>query len=156
MNNIGFTRNLIKGKIAELVFENMLREAGIFTVLHFGYEYILPELAKGNTFDRESETMKAIRRAPDFAIINNETKQVHLIEVKYKHTLDEKYVFEDALKMSESWNPSFIFLATKEGFYFDSIGDIIKNRGAIRKLEHPSISSELQNKYLKLLNEMEN
>lgn len=46
MNNISFTKNLIKGKIAEIIFENMLREAGIFTILHFGYEYILPELAK--------------------------------------------------------------------------------------------------------------
>lgn len=156
MNNINFTRNLIKGKIAELVFEQMLRESGVFTVMHFGYEYILPELAKGNDFDSESETMKAIRRAPDFAIINNETKQVHLIEVKYKHTLNEKYVFDDALKMSESWNPSFIFLATRDGFYFDNISDIIKNRGAIKKLVHPSIPDDLQDKYLKLLNEMEN
>ncbi len=155
MNNISFTRNLIKGKIAELIFENMLREAGIFTVMHFGYEYILPELAKGNTFDKESKAMQAIRKAPDFAIINNKTRSVHLIEVKYKHKLNEEYVFNDALKMSESWNPSFIFLATEAGFYFDSIENIIKNRGAIKKLKHPNIPDELQQKYLKLLNEME-
>jgi hypothetical protein len=32
------------------------------------------------------ETMEIIRRAPDFAVINNETHDVHLIEVKYmKH-----------------------------------------------------------------------
>lgn len=99
--------------------------------------------------------MKAIRRAPDFAIINNETKQVHLIEVKYKKELNEKYVFEDALKMSESWNPSFIFLATKEGFFFDAVSKIVQNRGSISKLNHPKIPQELQDKYLKLLNEME-
>ena len=31
-------RNFIKGKIGELVFEEMFRKAGKFTVLPFGYE----------------------------------------------------------------------------------------------------------------------
>ncbi len=155
MNHISFTRNLIKGKIAEIIFENMLRETGIFTVMHFGYEYILPELVNDNIFDKESETMKAIRTAPDFAIINNKTKKVHLIEVKYKHNLNEEYIFQDALRMSKSWNPSFIFLATKQGFYFDNVDNIVENRGIIKKLKHPDIPESLQQKYLKLLNEME-
>jgi hypothetical protein len=156
MNNIGFTRNLIKGKIAEIVFERMLREAGIFTIMHFGYEYILPELANGSTFDKESETMKAIRRAPDFAIINNETKKVHLIEVKYRRTKRNFDILKIAQQMGEAWNPSFIFLATKKGFYFDSIEDVIKNKGDISELKHKNIPPELQKKYLKLLDEMEN
>ncbi len=155
MKNIGFTRNLIKGKIAEIIFERMLREAGIFTVMHFGYEYILPELAKGNGFDKESETMKAIRRAPDFAVINNETKQVHLIEVKYRNTKVNSNILTIAQEMGEAWNPSYIFLATKDGFYFDNIENVIKKKGDIKKLVHKNIPAKLQEKYLKLLNEME-
>jgi hypothetical protein len=156
MNNIVFTRNIIKGKIAEIIFERMLREAGLFTVMHFGYEYILPELANGSKFDRETETMKVIRRAPDFAIINNETKKVHLIEVKYRSSRKNYDILNIALQMSEAWNPSYIFLATKEGFYFDSIKDVVKNKGEISELKHKNIPPELQKKYLKLLNEMEN
>ena len=155
MNNIGFTRNLIKGKIAEIVFERMLREAGIFTIMHFGYEYILPELTTGNTFDRESLTMQAIRRAPDFAVINNETKQVHLIEIKYRIHKDNSDILKIAEQMGEAWNPSYIFLATKNGFYFDSIQNVIKNKGDIKELIHKNIPQSLQKKYLKLLNEME-
>lgn len=155
MNNIGFTRNLIKGKIAEIIFERMLREAGIFTIMHFGYEYILPELASGSSFDKESETMKAIRRAPDFAIINNETKQVHLIEVKYRSIKKDLDILKIAKQMGEAWNPSYIFLATKEGFYFDSIKDVIEDNGDIKKLNHKNIPVSLQQKYLRLLNEME-
>lgn len=94
--NIKFTENLIKGKIAELIFENMLREAGCFTIMHFGYEYILPELAKGATFDKESETAKAVRSAPDFAVINNETKKVHLIEVKYRRIIKKDNILKIA------------------------------------------------------------
>lgn len=153
--NIKFTENLIKGKIAELVFENMLREAGCFTIMHFGYEYILPELAKGITFDKESETAKAVRSAPDFAVINNETKKVHLIEVKYRKTVRKSDILQIANRMSEAWNPSYIFLASKTGFYFDSIVDIIKHKGDIRPLKHKNISDELQSRYLILLNKME-
>ncbi len=57
--------------------------------------------------------------------------------------------------MAEAWNPSYIFLASKTGFYFDSISDIIKNKGQISPLIHKNIPLELQEKYLKLLNKME-
>jgi len=155
MNNISFTKNLIKGKIAEIIFERMLREAGVFTVIHFGYEYILPELTRDKTIDKNNKAIDAIRTAPDFAVINNETKKVHLIEVKYLSRFNEEWVLGYAEKMSTSWNPSYIFLATKKGFYFDEISEIIKNKGSISKLDHPNISKELQDKYLKLLVEME-
>lgn len=153
--NIKFTENLIKGKIAELVFENMLREAGCFTIMHFGYEYILPELAKGTRFDKESETAKAVRSAPDFAVINNETKKVHLIEVKYRKTIRSSDILDIAKRMSNAWNPSYIFLASKTGFYFDSIHNIIENKGEIKPLHHKDIPPVLQKKYLDLLNKME-
>lgn len=153
--NIKFTENLIKGKIAELVFENMLREAGCFTIMHFGYEYILPELAKGTRFDKESETAKAVRSAPDFAVINNETKEVRLIEVKYRKKIRHSDILTIANRMSEAWNPSYIFLASESGFYFDSIHNIIENNGEVPVLKHKNISPKLQQKYLNLLNKME-
>jgi len=155
MNNIGFTKNLIKGKIAEIIFERMLREAGVFTVIHFGYEYILPELTRDKVIDKNSEAIDAIRTAPDFAVINNDTKKVHLIEVKYLSTFSKSTVLRYAKKMSASWNPSYIFLATKGGFYFDEISDVIKKKGDIGRLAHRNISKELQDKYLGLLIEME-
>jgi len=43
---ITFSRNLVKGKIAETVFAQMLRSTGEFTVLEFGYEKIIPELVQ--------------------------------------------------------------------------------------------------------------
>ncbi len=158
MNNIDFTRNLIKGKIAEIIFEKMLREAGKFTVIHFGYEYILPEVSRDKGLQKRNnsdETIEAIRTAPDFAVINNETKKVRLIEVKYQSSFRKSNMLTMAKKMSKSWNPSYIFLATKKGFYFDSIAEIIKNKGNIEKLVHKDIPQKLQDKYLKLLIEME-
>ena len=46
--NITFARNLVKGKIAETIFAQMLRGAKDFTILEFGYEKIVPELVQND------------------------------------------------------------------------------------------------------------
>lgn len=152
-SNENFARNLVKGKIAETIFAQMLRETGKFTVLEFGYEKLIPELVMaGNVVD---ETIEIIRRAPDFAVINKETKEVKLIEVKYKRRLNKEFVLKDAKRMMEAWNPSFLFIVTHYGFYFDDIRVIVENGGEIRKLNHPFISDEVQDRYLQILKDFE-
>jgi hypothetical protein len=77
-NEITFARNLVKGKIAETVFAQMLRSTGQFTVLEFGYEKIILELI-GRGKEHDNEMVETLRTAPDFAVINNKSKEVHLI-----------------------------------------------------------------------------
>lgn len=162
MNNFNFTESLVKGKIAETIFEQMLRNAqykkengeweSVFTVLHFGYEHVLPELAKNKEIKKgKNVTLDAIRTAPDFAVVNNKTKKVNLIEVKYRTHRSKKDTLKVAKKMEESWITAKLFLATPEGFYFDNIKNIIKNNGEIKKLVHPNITENTQKIYLDLL-----
>lgn len=148
-----FARNLVKGKIAETVFAQMFRETGGFTVLEFGYEKIIPELIEsGKVAD---ETLEIIRRAPDFAVINKETKEVKLVEVKYRKFLSKEYTLRDAKRMMKAWNPSCLFVVTHDGFYFDDIRTIVEKDGEINPLMHPFISEEMKERYLKLLNDFE-
>ena len=154
MKNINFARNLVKGKIAETIFAQMLRETRAFTVLEFGYEKIIPELIQQG-YDENNIMLKTLRTAPDFAVINQHTKEVRLIEVKYMHFLNPKYVLEDAKRMSESWNPSYLFIATLDGFYFDEINKIVENNGEISQLEHPQITKDVQMRYLQILKDFE-
>lgn len=154
MNNISFARNLVKGKIAETLFAQMLRETKNFTVLEFGYEKIVPELV-GNGYEENKGTLEILRTSPDFAVINKKTKEVRLIEVKYQHHLDNEYVLRYAHRMAESWNPSFLFIATQDGFFFDEVSTIVTNEGAITALDHPMIPRELQEQYLKILRDFE-
>lgn len=153
-NEITFARNLVKGKIAETVFAQMLRSTGAFTVLEFGYEKIIPELvSRGNGGD--NEMVETLRTAPDFAVINNTTKEVHLIEVKYRSSFNNKNVLDIAERMSRNWNPSYLFIASEDGFYFGAVKDIIEQGGDIPLLDHPQIPDKTQEEFLKILNDFE-
>lgn len=155
MSNITFARNLVKGRIAETVFAEMLRHSGDFTVLEFGYEKIIPELTQSGCRQEDSSMIETLRTAPDFAIINRKTKRVKLVEVKYRKTLDVSDILKVAKRMNDSWNPSYLFLVTLDGFYFDKISKIIENSGNISPLVHVQIPAEVQAKYLKIIQDFE-
>lgn len=57
--------------------------------------------------------------------------------------------------MHQLWNPSFLFIATLDGFYFDEVSKIVKRDGVIRPLVHPYISDDMQKRYLQILIDFE-
>jgi hypothetical protein len=152
-NPIDFSVNLVKGRIAETLFEQMLRDTGNFTILAFGYENIVPELARRQQDIHARETMEIIRRAPDFAVIDNKSHEVYLIEVKYMMRPRSEWIIRDAKRMNESWKSSYLFLATPDGFFFDKVSDILEKNGSISPLNDPKIPKELQKEYIKILNQ---
>ena len=152
-DNLSFTKNLVKGRIAETVFAQMFRDSGRYTVLEFGYEKVVPQLI-GRNYDHDNPVIESLRVAPDFAVINQDTKEVRLIEVKYRKRLDPNDVFDCAQKMHASWNPSYLFIATLDGFYFDSISKIMLENGKISALDE--ISADVQSQYLRILFDFEN
>lgn len=154
MNDINFTRELTKGKITELIFAQMVRNTKAYTVLQFGYETTLPELAHLHPKSPSSEkTVEIIKHAPDFTIINHDDNSVHLVEVKYRHALQKSDILRQAKALKKSWASAALFIATPDGFYFDSVEDIIKNKGEIAAFKHPKIKAKAQQQYLDLLNE---
>lgn len=153
-NNVLFARNLVKGKIAETIFAQMFRETGIFTVIDFGYEKVVPELMR-HGYDPNREIIETIRSAPDFAVINQKNRIVHLVEVKYLHHINTEHVLDYALRMSKFWNPSYLFVATQDGFYSDEINKVIAADGFISKLHDDQISQQIQDRYLKILVDFE-
>jgi len=155
MDDIDFQKNLIKGKIAQIIFEQMFREQGEYTVIPFGYENILPEIfPQRNNFEGAQKAIDNIRNAPDYTLISAKKEKVYLVEVKYRRELNIGGIKDTAAKQMQRWNPSCIFVATQNGFYFDLCSSILKNN-KISKLTERMISKELQSKYLELLNEFE-
>ena len=155
MKSIDFSRNLIKGKIAEIVFEQMFREMGEFTILHLGYEYTTPELAQYQKYVQVKKVLDKIRHAPDFVLISQDKTKVFVVEVKYRMGKNNLEILDVAEKTLKLVNPAWLFVASSDGFYFDSCSNVIKNNGIVKKMSSTWVSDFIQEENLKLLNEFE-
>ena len=148
-----FTHKLIKGKIAELIFDQMFREIDRFTIIPFGYESTLPEIAQSSHLVEYKYVLDQIRTSPDFAMVSHDKTEVFLVEVKYFHQYNEKEINEAAKKIHSKWRVIWLFVATPDGFYFDSCMNVINSNGKILPLSSTWISTQIQNEYLRVLRE---
>jgi len=148
----------VKGKITEQLFEMMMREDPnrTFTIIPFGYEKTTPELAQYQELIKNYETLTVIKQSPDFILIKNDKTKVYFVEVKYRRRISN-YVKDDLLKRAQNitqhWKDTWFFVATQDGFYFDSGKELIKNKGNMMPLDEKIISPEIQKKYLTVLKE---
>lgn len=147
-----FAKNLIKGKIGEAIFDQMLREQGRFTVIPFGYDRVIPEVSQHAQKAKYQQVIDNIRTAPDFALVSHDREQVFLVEVKYRRDLDQSMddLLKIARKIQDKWILVWMFVCTPDGFYFDRTSEIIQNE-KLTPMGEQWVSKELQEKYLKLL-----
>ena len=99
----------IKGRIAESLIEELFRKLG-YKVFHFGMEKQLPgiiELLQGV----KTETAKQIRTMPDYVIQHPKSKEVHLVEVKYR--ANGQFSFED-IKSDYPYENAFFVVVSKK------------------------------------------
>ena len=153
MNNIKFTHELIKGKIAEIIFEQMIHNTKGYTVLEFGYEKVVHQLAKAPKSEDARAMIEIVRKAPDYAIVNEDTHNVTLVEIKYMAKRTNGKVHTIAKEIEKSWRHAALFIATPDGFFFDQADTIIKNKGAITAFSHPKIQTNVIAQYVAMLNE---
>jgi len=152
MKTIEFTHELIKGKIAEIIFEQMIHSTKGYTILEFGYEKVVRQLAKERKNENAKDTIEIIRRAPDFAVINETTHDITLIEVKYMNHAKEPRVLAAAKDIKKSWKKASLFIASPNGFYFDSVDGIIAHKGQIKDFKHSGVPEKKMAEFLCLLN----
>ncbi len=148
-----FAKNLVKGKIAEIIFHLLFAEAGEFTITPFGYELTIPALAQYHKEVQVQQVLDIVRKTPDFILISQDKKEVFFVEVKYRATRYAEDMLRIAEELSKRWHPTWLFVASPEGFYFDSCTNIINGKGEIRSLNPSWAPVEMQEKYCSLLKE---
>lgn len=153
-NQLNFSRQLIRGRITETVFEQMIRSEGRYDVIPFGYEHTVPTLAQYQHLTEIRQVMDKIADAPDFALVSGDKKEVYLVEVKFRSTLDSAELKSQAEKMTARWNPSWLFVATPNGFFCAPCSAIAKD-GTISRLSESWVTADRQSEHLALLNEFE-
>lgn len=152
--NIDFSRKLIKGKIAEVVFDQMIREENRYSVIPFGYEHTMPTLAQYRHLVEVQHVINNISDAPGFALISEDKTKLYLVEVKYQRELNVDDLKKHAEKLLERWEYPWLFVATTKGFYCGLCKDVI-NENRINDLSENWVTKERQIAYLDLLNEFE-
>jgi hypothetical protein len=154
MININFSRNLIKGRIVEVIFEQMIREEGRYEVIPFGYEHTTPTLAQYRHISEVPKVIDNISEAPDFALISEDKTKIYLVEVKYQKNLNLEEIKKHAEKLLKRWESPWLFIATPNAFYCAPCTAVLKNSG-ISELSESWVTKERQGEYLKLLREFE-
>jgi predicted DNA-binding protein YlxM (UPF0122 family) len=153
--NKNFVRQLIKGKIAEVIFEQLFRATRKYTILHFGYEYTLPEIAQYNDIPEIQAVISNIKNAPDFVLVSNDKTEVHLVEVKYRSHPNHEETKILAHDLLSRWKPSWLFIATPTGFFYEPCNAILNNDGDMQRLFSTTVDQDVQDAYLNILNEFE-
>jgi hypothetical protein len=151
---IDFARQLIKGRIAEVIFERMIRDEGRYTVIPFGYEQTVPTLAQYQHLVQIRQVMHNISDAPDFVLVSDDKTKVYLVEVKYRSSLHPDNIQEIAAALLKPWDPSWLFVATPEGFYC-APSSAAARKEKISRLSESWVTTDRQAQYLALLNEFE-
>lgn len=157
-SDLDFAKNLIKGRIAEVVFERMFKSAvdRNFVVLRLGYEYTIPDLAWYRDSIKLPEVVKDFSDTPDFLLIFNNKegkKSAYVIEAKFRANLDINELVEISERLHKKWHSPYLFVATPNKFLFAPCSKV-KNQ-EWEKLEDWGISTECQNSYLGLLKKFE-
>lgn len=150
--NIDFSRRLIKGRIAEVVFEQMIREEERYMVIPFGYEHTMPTLAQYRHISEVPKVIDNISEAPDFALISDDKTKIFLVEVKFQRKFDILEIQDYSEKLLKRWESPWIFVATPEAFYCSPCRTVAAS-GEIHALPDSWVNRERQAEYLKLMNE---
>ena len=105
---------MLKGRIAEAIVEEMLKEAG-FRVYRFGYESVIQNLTQADVELRKTKTGRKISNMPDFIIFKD--GYANFIEVKFTSNYPD-HESEGCKDLAETWSESKILFVCKTEPHF--------------------------------------
>ena len=108
----GFFDNVIKGRIAESIVEELLKKSG-FKVFRYGYESVLQNLTQsGIKLKRKDEINKTVRVTPDFLVVKDD--YADYIEVKFRSNGIRK-------EELDTWGDAWLILVIPEEPYIEIV-----------------------------------
>ena len=149
------SESMLKGRMAETLFEEMLRQSGNI-VYRFGYEAIVQNLTQlEEKFDRFSDVGERVRSIPDFIVIDKKGKP-EFVEVKFRwkseiHSAD----VGKFKKIEKFWNAKIVVVSCWKQPYFRVMTPPYFSRGeAIYKPLESEVNWQINNKIYKEYEEL--
>ena len=99
--------------------------------------------------------MADIRHMPDFILVEPSEGKIFLVETKYRARLDQEKIKQIASELTSRWHSPWLFVASLDGFYFQSCRAIVENASHISPLTEKWVPHGIQKQYLELLKEFE-
>ena len=120
MTQNNFAESMLKGRMAETLFEEMMRVSGN-TVYRFGYEAIVQNLVQlTEGFNRRSEVGEKIRSIPDFIVLDKKGEPL-LVEVKFRARPNDP-IHRDTVEilriLEKFWGATLVLVNCWEQPYF--------------------------------------
>jgi len=111
-----FTKNILQGRIAESLVEELLRSAGNH-VYRFGYEFVFQNIRV--VADLNNEIGSHIKTFPDFLVITEKGKP-YFVEVKFRREPEWWSNNDDnkLKRLNEFWKPRIILVNCSQRPYF--------------------------------------
>jgi hypothetical protein len=107
--------NVIKGRIAEALVEELLRACGN-NVYRFGYESVLQNLVQADAnFNRTTKNGQQVRSIPDFVVVTGHGNPI-FVEVKFR--ADPEWLKKEMLRRIEEFWHAKVVLVTITKPYF--------------------------------------
>ena len=111
--------NVIKGKLAESLVEQLLKASGC-RVYRLGSEAMLENIVQlEDEFNKDSSLGKKIASIPDFVVMGNRERPI-FVEVKFRtdpESLEEELLLEKE-SQEKFWESKIVLVTTKEKPYF--------------------------------------
>ncbi|MCX7996530.1 MAG: hypothetical protein N2691_02080 [Patescibacteria group bacterium] len=142
---------LIRRKITATVFEQMFREAGRYTVIPIGHADSIETLSEHKRHPYVRKILENLTAAPDYVLISQDKTDVMVVEVDYMRRIDRETIADRIHTILRRWDPSYLFLATGSGFYYENCTAIRAENGSIKRLTERWVRKDIQDKYYHLL-----
>lgn len=131
-------KDAVKGKVAELLFEHLFKDAG-YTVLFMGYEKNLSYLVQTHSVFKSDPKIRVFGKTPDFLLIGR--GNYYFVEVKYRTEIVKEELLSFSLDIQKYYPHTRLFLVTSvyPYFYYNGIERIIEHGGEIEEMRYSAL-----------------
>lgn len=154
--NSKVTYGMLKGKVAEAIIFQLFSDAG-YSVVRFGYEHTLPELAAKRK-GLNGKIANQLRSIPDLVIYDPDktVPSPYMIEVKYRAKISE-IELRDKILLDYPFDDAFILFVTPTEILIQTAGHL-KVEQSFQSLKNhnlfPKIKANLVDEYQSLIKDI--
>jgi hypothetical protein len=144
-----------RGRAAEELIKDMFEETGRFTVYDFGYGAVLPEFARRQKHNQNTDGIRGLRKIrsmPDLIMIDEIRRRGILAEIKHYKKYTPQAAYREAKRYEKHWPEAYLVFIADDGIRMELVPNVVKRNGVkMSKLSKNWVPYNVQLKYIECL-----